>query len=619
MKLPRTVRVKNKYLLVLGICLVLVLGWVQANEGALLYQLAEKARQDNQPAKALAYYDKLITEHPENPSVPDALYWSITLLPQDTDFQAVIFSRHSSTSHRDNVVAELDDTVLTREQRLWRLYEDYPDHWSSHHVPFMLGSLLLEQNDPQAEELLLQALHTENGSRRADAALLLVDLYMQQSKYHQAMAIIEYCQSEIPNHQAVWIQFIKGDILAALGEPDQAIDAYNQVFTVFAEEIRLWEDRRDRYPDLQEPAWDHTRHHYEEMIAARIMQLPSSDQSNKMARVTGQVTLAGEPLAGFRVIVNRIQSSGHFRSTRDENELVQFTNEQGYFQFSLPVGVQYETGVQLNYQQGQMVEGYHLQIINGDFMLSEDNHTVEFRFVPPVVVTSPEPEDDFQLPLVIKWEPYPGADSYRVGISSVELTDGGYRTLGGPIIDNISEVEYAFVEMPKPQFGSFGADQRGVFPAYFIGYLQGADSILLRVYAVDAQGRILASNGGLYFGPGVDPEVTLNIGDVELDPISQLLLDRNYDQAITMLEQELEANPKDQQLLDILSRIYFSGTHNIGNDWQNEQMAHQDREKSAEILERLVEMNPSADNLSSLVLVYRALGRMDDVYPIFEQ
>ncbi len=60
-------------------------------DGAYLLKIAERAREGNDPVKALAYYDKFISEYPDNEKIPDALYWPASILPDDRSFIAVIF------------------------------------------------------------------------------------------------------------------------------------------------------------------------------------------------------------------------------------------------------------------------------------------------------------------------------------------------------------------------------------------------------------------------------------------------------------------------------------------------------------------------------------------------
>jgi len=83
-------------------------------DGAYLLKIAERAREGNDPVKALAYYDKFISEYPDNEKIPDALYWSASILPDDRSFIAIIFPCSMWTTRSHNVIDEIPEGTLTK-------------------------------------------------------------------------------------------------------------------------------------------------------------------------------------------------------------------------------------------------------------------------------------------------------------------------------------------------------------------------------------------------------------------------------------------------------------------------------------------------------------------------
>ena len=100
-------------------------------DGAYLLKIAERAREGNDPVKALAYYDKFISEYPDDEKIPDALYWSASLLPDNQSFVAVIFPSSMWTTRSHNVIDEIPEEALSKEERLLEICTMYPDHWSA--------------------------------------------------------------------------------------------------------------------------------------------------------------------------------------------------------------------------------------------------------------------------------------------------------------------------------------------------------------------------------------------------------------------------------------------------------------------------------------------------------
>ncbi|NLH87390.1 MAG: tetratricopeptide repeat protein [Firmicutes bacterium] len=604
--MSRTIRVKNKHLVVAALLLIFLTGLARASGGAYLLKMAERARENRDPVKALAYYDKFISEYPDDERIPDALYWSASLLPDNQSFRAVIFPSSMWTTRSHNVIDEIPEEALSKEERLLEIYTMYSDHWSAPHATHQLAVALYHSGDPRAEEYLLKAASEgRNMGNRIEAAFLLVDMYVAEGRFDDAEAMLDYCATEMPTARRKEQQLRRGDLLVAMGDYQGARAAYEKILEMFEDEDRL---RQETYEQPGDPGSTSDkiasiRIPHSERVDARIAALNAlegADAGAGMGEIKGIVLLDGKPLPGARIIVREVKETTAFST--DYTGLPAFTVlDDGKFHFSLPAGCRYEVGIALGHRESKEVEGYHLQMVGAQFTLERgETREVALHFAEPVEIL--EPLTGFVYdgrPFTVRWNPYPGAHAYSLSFHSISYGEHGYNSMGMSSMRTADTV-FEINSIPEVQFGAFASDDKGVLPIYLTGV---AEAYSLRILALDEHGSVMSSSNGLYFGAGPNPKGLIEVEPRKLREEEKLLMDRKYDEAVLKLEEAIKRNTHDIRALEILSRIYFMGTYYTTQDESIHEMAHVDLERSRDILEALVALEPSREHLNALAVV----------------
>lgn len=588
------VKVKNKHLILALILALLTMGAAALFGGDYLFYRAQSASRSGDNIQALAYYDALIERYPKHSRIPDALYWSAELLPSFDTFTATFFPLRSTVISRDGGIAESPAGSLTRIDRYLRIQEEYSTHWVATHVDFRLADAYHTIGDPRSEDLYLEALHNERATGRLDAALRLIQIYEGQNRLDEALAIIEYCQVHLPNHSPIEVKIKLGDILTLQGDYLGARRVYEEALVMASQ---TEEELSERQIESGDPLQIGITPHYEEQIEGRLANL-GSQVSGEFAAVKGRVTLLGKPLSGINVYANRIVGNQRSYCGRSEPGLW-ITSEDGAFSGRLPIDT-YEIGISLNYNQAKLVEGTHLQILNGelDLAVAGNSHLVEFRFVEPVTLIHPTAEFSYSGgPIEIKWDAYPDAHEYAISVSGVIVDRrGGISYISANTGKITGQTSFLYDGRTVNTFGVVGYNLEGVDPAYLIGRPEGYDRLRIVVSALDEDGNTLASSGGLHFGGNYPVVGEIIVQEGLRNDAEQLLFDRKYDEAVELLERQVEEGPSNVEALWTLARIYFSGTHGTEDAvWNERDFVHRDLEKSLETLQRIRALEPGTE------------------------
>ena len=596
---------KNKHLVLAVLFAVLTMGAIQHYGGDYLWNQAETARSAGDHVKALAYYDALIERYPQHSRRPDALYWSAELLPSFENFAATFFPDGSRVVHKGLSKQDLPEGSLTRIQRYLMILEEYPTHWTAHHVHFQLADAYHTLGDPRAEELYLKTLHNEMASRRVDAGLRLMQIYESQGHLEEALKIIRYCQNELSATMSIDTQIKLGDILAALGDPAGAMEAYQEAL-LKASEIK------ETFPPgatEEERALFSVKAEYARRIEPRLESLEQPDSS---VYVQGQVSLLGSPLAGVNVYVRPAADGSKGFSMALEGPGQWVTDQSGRFAGHLAPG-SYEFGISLNFHQAELVEGTHLQIVGGrqELRPGVDPEEIIFRFVDTVELKAPT--SDFVYaggPIEIAWEPYPGAEKYQVWFGAVSIDEStGTRHASFPV-GVTSATEFTVAVRHVLPFGSVGVDPLGVEPGCLVLRPEAFDRLRVRVDALDGADQVLSSSTGLNFGGDREVPGEIKVQEGLRTKAEELLFQRKYDQAVELLEDTLEENPEDIDALWLLARIHQAGTYSLEEkNWDHRDFAHYDLEKSLALLERIQELQPGPEVEEALRTVRSLLPR----------
>lgn len=610
-----TIRVKNKVIVLIVVIFGLALGLVKAGGGDYLFYRAETARETGDYVSALAHYDAFIERYPDHPRIPDALYWSAGLLPDGYYFQAIFFPTHSLVTVRSDDVPEPAGGTLTREERYLRIREEYPDHWTAQHADFKLAEIYYGRGDARAEALYLQTMKRENGSNRVEAAQRLIELYIKEKRLDEALGIVDYCRTYLPDHLPAQIQMSLGDIYAAQGDYESALAAYKRVPEIVESSLNRFlshEDVEERRRIIA-----NSLDYYQQLIDSKLSSLPLD--GDKPIIIQGKVSVQGRPLPGVHVLVNPIKDHARSFPTGPNQRGLWITDREGRFQGELREGV-YEVGIRLNYEQARLVEGTHLQIINGELALEKDEAPiVEFRFVEPVQFKRSVQDMVYTgEPMQIEWEPYPGAVYYGVSVFGRVSTDTGSLTTSSTI-DYVEDTSYVLDNKTSWAFGSYGVDQEGVSPVDLLGNLLVFDELRVDVRAYDERGLVLASSSGLTFHADKLDAGTIPVGKPERSDVAELILSRKYDEGVEVLEKRVEMGAADVDDLWTLARVYFYGTYSPTGEWDTANFAHRNPEKALSILKKLQEVDPGAAVIRAQITVLRDLRRVDELFPLYNE
>ena len=601
----KTIRVKNKHLLLAVLVALLAMGAVRHYGPDFLWHQAQQAYREGDRVKALAYYDALIERYPHHHRRPEALYWSAELLPGFEDFAASFFPGGSTVVQRGLATQGLPEGALSKVERYLLIQEECPDHWTASHVHFKLADAYHAMGDPRAEELYLQTLHKNRATNRWEAGLRLAQIYESQGRVEEALEILNYCRYNLHGQMNIEGQIKLGDLLVAAGDTAGAQEAYEQAL------VQARSIRENFPPEMDED--DYARFsvvaEYERRIGPRLASL---EQPGSSVYVQGQVSLLGRPLAGVHVYVRSAADGGAAFPTRLDSPGQWITDENGRFAGLLPPG-SYEFGISLNFHQAELAEGTHLQIHGGRQELEpgSEPQPIEFRFVETVKLKSPARDAVYTGgPVEVEWEPYPGAKEYQLWFGVVSLNGlGGSRSSSVPV-DVTRDTKYVLAERSVVPFGAVGVDPQGVEPGSLVMRPEAFDRLLVSVYALDEAGQVLSSSAGLRFGSEELVPGEIPVQEGLRTEAEELLFQRNYDEAVELLERQLAENPEDVNTLWLLARIYYTGTYGQGeNAWDHRQFAHRNLSKSLELLQRIQALQPGPEVEAALQAVQAGLIR----------
>lgn len=614
------IRLKNKHWMIALLVILMIMGGIRLYGGDYLYFQAERAFRKGNSVKALAYFDALIERFPKHEKVPDALYWSADALPSFRSFEAVFYPTRSSVTRQVDGVLEFPQGSLTREERYLRIKEEFPNHYFARHVDYKLGESYFQMGDPRAEEFLLRAVENEHAGSRIEAAFRLMSLYQGQGRFAEALKINYFCQEELPHHFDVEVRIRQGDLLAASGDFAGARLAYEQAY-FFAENEQL--KNKELYADLlEEGDLPFSFYSKGEEIKDKIRALDLVAKDEEIF-VEGIVTLRGEPLANQMVLPteqtgSRVFWHGSFCDLFEWKPLW-LSGEDGTFSGYLKRGP-YQFGLRLNYEQAKAVEGTYLQIINGEqfFKSGQESPQVEFRFVETISLLSPKEGEVYSGgPLLIAWEPFPGAVNYEVSISGIIKTEAGSPSTGSQPYYT-GETNYILEDCNILEFGAYGCDEKGTRPEYLLGRLSDFDYLGIEIKALNEKGQPLTSTKGLVFS-----EQNAGLGEIKVqvqgrDPVKDLFVVRDYDGAVKLLEEQIRKDPKDVNALWRLARVYFYGTYPLSDDWTANR-AHKDLAKSQWALEKIREIRVSGQVLRALAIVLEGLNEAEKLLEVHRE
>ena len=114
--MSRTIRVKNKHLVIAALLLISLAGLARASGGAYLLKMAERARENRDPVKALP---TMTSSSPNTRTMRKYRmpYTGQPLLPDNQSLWLLSSKQHvDNASH--NVIDEIPEEALSKEERL---------------------------------------------------------------------------------------------------------------------------------------------------------------------------------------------------------------------------------------------------------------------------------------------------------------------------------------------------------------------------------------------------------------------------------------------------------------------------------------------------------------------
>lgn len=599
----RTVKVPKKLIVIVIVIYAACAAVIAAAGGDYLFQQAQKHVEAGNPAEALAYLDQMLDQYPRHRRAADALFLSARLFPHHTHFSAVLFADASSVS-RSTLPPAFGDAGMGQLERLQRLYDQYPDFPQRELVISWLALRLHEANAPEAEDMLWQALHLPHGPNMAEVAFALVQRYLAVDHPEAALEVLEYLETHHPGHLPADRELWRGDVHAQSGDTDLALEAYDKALQLQEESLRTMEDAEGR-PILTAEQIELSLDYFRSSIQQRRQR---ALEQTDMGWVTGRVSLLGRPLAGVTVVAEPTASSSSWGGPSETYPYRAVTSADGTYELAIPASESVRVGLHLDLAAAQKVDGTHLHISSGQVVVEPEGWVgVNFEFR-AAVEAEPLPAAWSQAdgPLQLNWKPVPDAAGYRVTLRHTTH----YESSSSTVTVGRWEVEEAHLVLEPasvnwPDFGAYSMHPRGVDPVHFLGIWKIEGSLSLNIEALDENNTILSSSGLQLWGPPED-----SLLQVQPEPLTEgerLLQDREYAQAVSELEGQLEVEPANTELMYTLARLYFSGTHPQADDWQHFQ--HRDLQQSRFLLQQLQTIAPDPRYEEALRIVDASLQR----------
>lgn len=587
--IDRVIRIKNKYLVIIILGVLLSAGLCLVFGPAYFMAQARAAGADGDQARALAMYDRVIGLFPWNTAqAGDALYWSAQLLPRGEAFEAYLFGNQSGFHGSLDDVEETDAHIRSRIERLQLLLEKYPDNRMARwHAPYMLGAeLMRDGRTDEAVPLLERALNDPESRQVPAAAEELCAYYMRAGQYTEAVRVAETSLERSPLSLAPEMHLKRAEAYLEMGEYDRAEQAFRQVLAALEEEQRRVTERgtNDQAPprDVNDKYWYLTaavERGLEEAAAAG-----REDDIEHDTVVRGAVRRGGVPLAGIHVMLVPTDQ-GYGMVIPPPPDLYDETRSgaDGGFTFVNVAPGSYQVGLRLSAADARELEGEHLLVKGGSFYLDAGASVeVEFNFAPPVTLARMEGNPDTGL--TVEWAPYPGADSYNVMLGALFEGDTGTSGSTTLVCRDYARTTITLEPMDFYDYYGVSSDMEGILPPAIAGVLAGGDEVWLDIQALDREGRVLSSLRGLRFTGRSDVPGFIDRSGVQRSTGDELLRERRYAEAVAAYEADLAADPEDIHALVCLFQLYRYGTKpdSVGEN------PLQDLKKAVEYGERLV-------------------------------
>lgn len=276
----------------------------------------------------------------------------------------------------------------------------------------------------------------------------------------------------------------------------------------------------------------------------RILDQPDDGM---MPSIIGKVWL-GDRAADHVYVYLIDKDSNSWYSNPVGNYNMTITNEQGEYRFYNVDPGAYFVGVGI---EPERVEGYVLTEDPEPYVTVVDEKTTAFdiHFKEQMIVVSPANGEVIRGDTIqFRWEPYPGAVSYKISIEDVALTEEGKITpLSGGLLQLSEEwkepqAEYTIDELRQKYTGLVTSyNEQGLTPDSVLGLVYPGGHFTWSVDAYNQSGfKINSSRGVFATSNSAVPLFSLD-GEGQLQG-DLYVLNQDYEQAVAKYQEEM-TNP----------------------------------------------------------------------------
>lgn len=273
--------------------------------------------------------------------------------------------------------------------------------------------------------------------------------------------------------------------------------------------------------------------------------------------VTGSVQIGDAPAADAYAVLRR-KGENVWHSPPFGYYPMALTDRDGTFRFYDVAPGEYEIGIGLRKEK---VDGYYLAEPANQTVVVTEGTTAEYdvRFVPQVKVVNPTNKETIAEDVIrFEWEPYPGADYYKLTISAIDNVREGesYDTFPIALEDTWREpyAEYGIETLRTVPRGygktSDGEGRTQLSPAAILGAVYPGGKFVWCVDAYDSDGLKISSSSGYY--TSFDNNLPFfSLDDKEQLKGDKLVVEGKYEEAMQTYETELH-NPYALRALAIM-------------------------------------------------------------------
>ncbi|MCF8012659.1 MAG: tetratricopeptide repeat protein [Clostridiales bacterium] len=586
------IKLKGKHIIILGTVILICALTAYFAAPHFIYAKAKNLESSAEHEAASAYYDVLYSYFPYAKNTKKALYYTAhRSLSGELPGYVYIFSESRGMSGgmiRDKGVKESIKKLETLRSR-------FPESQFAVHALRELGKAYYILGDYDTAVKYLNDSIKESKIQFSESTVLLAKIYMERSKYHNALELLNNAVENNPGMYPLRIMELKGEVLTALGQWEKAREIFKELpqkaAAIYNKEIKEQDAAAMNVAEWEE-------------ISQRHLRILSAAQKNndEKGSITGKVTLENKGLAGAHVylIDNAVNKDYYTGMTRGMPEAV--TGLQGEFTFENLLPGDYTLGAAVPVRD---IQGYTLQQpLNKMKVGPGEVVQAKINFAPTIKLNSMRSTEIKDEEIKFKWEEVKGAASYDLFLGPVSRDESGKitasytTTLRSGIKDNHLTFNIQEEINKSSNFKRISYSNGKASPESILGLLHSEGEYTWGVKAYDSEGNLLTGSTGYGLYAQKKDLPIFKISSGKLTRGDRLVLQKEYQKAAEAYEEQIKDNPLNTHSLLMLARLYQYGEH--GNSKP---------EKAAVYYERLLEIEDTPEVREALAGVYYKSGK----------